>query len=85
RSDCVHGGSPVEGLAGAEEETGAVRCAPELAIEAEEPSRFARLLDVPTDTAVLPQLLVRPRAGAALDDVLRGDPATRARQVRAVG
>ena len=85
RSDCVHGGSPVEGLAGAEEETGAVRCAPELAIEAEEPARFARLLDVPTDTAVLPQLLVRPRAGAALDDVLRGDPATRARQVRAVG
>ena len=35
----------VEGLAGAEEETGAVRCAPELAIDAEEPSRFARLLD----------------------------------------
>ncbi|AWH96683.1 hypothetical protein A6048_15635 [Dietzia psychralcaliphila] len=85
RSDCVHGGSPVEGLAGAEEETGAVRCAPELAIEAEEPKRFARLLDVPTGTAVLPQLLVRPRVSAALDDVLRGDPATRARQVRAVG
>ena len=85
RPDCVHGGSPVEGLAGAEEETGAVRCAPELAIDPEEPGRFARLLDVPVDTAVRPQLLVRPLAGAALDDVLRGDPATRARQVRAVG
>src|SRR5690606_29531602 len=32
-----------------------------------------------------PQLLVRPRAGDALDDVLRGDPATRARQVTARG
>uniref|UniRef100_UPI001891CAF3 alpha-(1->3)-arabinofuranosyltransferase domain-containing protein n=1 Tax=Dietzia sp. SYD-A1 TaxID=2780141 RepID=UPI001891CAF3 len=85
RSDCVHGGAPIEGLAGAEEETGAVRCAPELAIEPEEPARFARLLDVPSETSVRPQLLVRPRAGAALDDVLRGDPTTRARQVRAAG
>ena len=85
RSDCVHGGNPVEGLAGAEEETGAVRCAPGLAIDAEEPNRFARLLDVPADTAVVPQVLIRPKPGAALDDVLRGDPATRARQVRAVG
>ena len=85
RSDCVHVGSPVEGLAGAAEETGAVRCAPGLAIDPEEPHRFARLLDVPVDTAVTPQVLVRPRPGAALDDVLRGDPATRARQVRAVG
>src|SRR5699024_10609777 len=31
------------------------------------------------------QLLLRPRSGSALDDVMRGDPATRARQVRAVG
>lgn len=85
RSECVHGGSPVEGLAGAREETGSVRCAAGLAIDAEEPGRFARLLDVPVDTAVVPQVLVRPRAGAALDDVLRGDPATRARQVRAAG
>ncbi|PAY22638.1 hypothetical protein CEY15_12150 [Dietzia natronolimnaea] len=85
RSDCVHGGTPVEGLAGAEEETGAVRCAPELAIEPEEPARFARLLDVPAGTSVRPQLLVRPRVGEALDDVLRGDPTTRARQVRAEG
>ncbi|WP_372459572.1 DUF3367 domain-containing protein [Dietzia aurantiaca] len=85
RSDCVHGGSPVDGLAGAEEETGAVRCAPELWIEAEEPGRFARLLDVPADTEVVPQLLVRPRSGPALDDVLRGTPASRFRQVRAFG
>ncbi len=85
RSDCVHGGSPVDGLAGAEEETGSVRCAPDLAIEPEEPGRFARLLDVPADTAVAPQLLVRPRPGPALDDVLRGTPATRARQVKASG
>ncbi|EYT57610.1 hypothetical protein H483_0115130 [Dietzia sp. UCD-THP] len=85
RSDCVHGGTPVEGLAGAEEETGAVRCAPELAIEPEEPGRFARLLDVPAGTSVRPQLLVRPRVGEALEDVLRGDPTTRARQVRAAG
>ena len=85
RSDCVHGGSPVEGLAGAEEATGAARCAPDLAIDPEEPGRFARLLDVPAETTVDPQVLVRPRAGAALDDLLRGDPATRARQVRATG
>lgn len=85
RSDCVHGGTTVDGLAGAEENTVAVRCAPELWIEAEEPGRFARLLDVPQTTAVVPQLLVRPRAGQALDDVLRGIPATRARQVRATG
>ena len=85
RADCVHGGSPVEGLAGAEETTGAARCAPELAIAPEEPGRFARLLDVPAGTAVTPRLLVRPRPGGALDDVLRGDPASRFRQVRAVG
>ncbi|TCW25683.1 arabinofuranan 3-O-arabinosyltransferase [Dietzia cinnamea] len=85
RTDCVHGGSPVEGLAGAEEATGAARCAPDLAIAPEEPGRFARLLDVPADTAVAPRLLVRPRPGSALDDVLRGDPASRARQVRAEG
>ena len=85
RAECVHGGDPVEGLAGAVEESGAVLCAPDLGIEAEEPSRFARLLDVPTDTAVVPRVLVRPRAGTALDEVLRGDPANRARQVRAVG
>ena len=85
RSDCVHAGSPVEGLAGAEESTGAARCAPGLAIDPEEPGRFARLLDVPAATTVIPRLLVRPRPGPALDDVLRGDPATRARQVRATG
>ncbi|KAA0918634.1 alpha-(1-_3)-arabinofuranosyltransferase [Dietzia sp. ANT_WB102] len=85
RSDCVHVGNPVEGLAGAEESTGAARCAPDLAIDPEEPARFARLLDVPAQTAVAPQLLVRPRPGAALDDVLRGDPTSRARQVRATG
>lgn len=85
RSACVGVGRWVDGLAGAQEEAGAVRCAPDLAIGAEEPGRFARRLDVPAPTAVRPEILVRPRAGAALDDVLRGDPATRARQVRAVG
>ena len=85
RSDCVHGGSPVDGLAGAEEETGAVRCAADLRIDAEEPGRFARLLDVPEPVEVTPQLLVRPRSSEALDDVLRGIPAIRFRQVRAFG
>lgn len=85
RPACPHGGARVEGLAGAQEETGAVRCVPGLAIDAEEPGTFTRLLDVPSDTTVTPELLVRPRAGDALDDVLRGDPATRFRQVRAEG
>lgn len=85
RSACSHGGNLVDGLAGAQEETGAVSCAPEKAIEAEEPGRFTRQLDVPADTTVKPQILVRPRSGEALDDILRGDPATRFRQVRAVG
>lgn len=85
RSDCVHGGTPVDGPAGAEGEPRVVRCTPDLWIEAEEPGRFARLLDVPADTTVVPQLLVRPRPGSALDDVLRGTPGVRARQVRAVG
>ena len=93
RSECVHGGAPLDDggatargdvPAAAAEETGAVHCAPDLWIEAEEPGRFARLLDVPADTTVVPQLLVRPRPGPALDDVLRGTPDTRARQVRAV-
>ena len=77
RSDCVHSGQAVDGLAGAEEETGSVRCAPGLRIDAEEPGRFTRQLDVPEPTAVAPELLVRPRAGAALEQLLRGDEATR--------
>ena len=85
RSDCIQRPRSVDGLAGAEEGAGAVRCAPDLLIEPEEPGRFARLLDVPADTAVSPQLLVRPRPGEALGELLRGDPATRDRQVRAEG
>ena len=85
RSDCIQRPRSVDGLVGAEEGSGAVRCAPDLLIEPEEPGRFARLLDVPADTAVAPQLLVRPRPGQALADLLRGDPATRDRQVRAEG
>ena len=85
RSECVHGGDRTEGLAGAREETGAVRCAAGLGLAPEEPARFTRQLEVPEDTDVVPQLLLRPRSGSALDDVMRGDPATRARQVRAVG
>src|SRR5699024_2670648 len=81
----VHGGDRTEGLAGAREETGAVRCAAGLGLAPEEPARFTRQLEVPEDTDVVPQLLLRPRSGSALDDVMRGDPATRARQVRAVG
>src|SRR5699024_3490559 len=78
-------GDRTEGLAGAREETGAVRCAAGLGLAPEEPARFTRQLEVPEDTDVVPQLLLRPRSGSALDDVMRGDPATRARQVRAVG
>lgn len=85
RSACVGGSGWVDGLAGAREEAGAVRCAPELEIGAEEPGRFTRQLDVPEPAAVAPELLVRPRAGAALEQLLRGDEATRARQVRAEG
>src|SRR5699024_4733971 len=82
RSECVHGGDRTEGLAGAREETGAVRCAAGLGLAPEEPARFTRQLEVPEDTDVVPQLLLRPRSGSALDDVMRGDPATRARRGR---
>ena len=83
RAECVVTGPRVEGEAGGYEEAGAVRCAPGLRIDAEEPGIFRRLLQVPAATTVVPDLLVRPRPGPALDEVLRGTPPTRSRQVRA--
>lgn len=85
RDECVADGRGAPGPGGGDEEAAAVRCASSLAIDAEEPGVFRRVLDVPAATSVVPDLLVRPRPGPALDEVLRGTPSTRARQVRASG
>ncbi|MCF8609351.1 DUF3367 domain-containing protein [Gordonia sp. HY285] len=47
-----------------------VRCAPTLGIAPEAPGAFGRAVSVPSDTDVTPSVVLRPKAGGALNDLL---------------
>ncbi|WP_420041726.1 DUF3367 domain-containing protein [Gordonia sp. MP11Mi] len=47
-----------------------VRCAPTLGIAPEAPGTFGRAVSVPSDTNVTPSVVLRPKTGGALNDLL---------------
>ena len=49
----------------------AVRCAADRAVDSEEPAGFRRAVTLPATAAYDPELTVRPRPGAALDELLQ--------------